>query len=168
MKVYVVIVSMLHLSSINTGNICSGTTHVKPIKRHYSFSSALVRHSPEIAHDQKIKREKEIRYAVALMALPTIYLLHSRINYDDYGQLNMNSDELIIFRNAVTERYNNNVVEINALVSESIERYRQQVHRLAVRQKNMNRRRRLAWRSEDHERFMVSQRFAEPTEEKKS
>ncbi len=147
------------------GGTCS-KNEVKPIARHYSYSSATIRNVPENAQDHRIKREKEIRFAVWNMGLPTIYILHERMDYDDYGPLNMNSEELDIFRNCVHERYNDNIVEINILVQESIERHRQRVHRLAVRQKNMNRRRRLAWRSEDREKFEAMRPQLESKEEK--
>jgi hypothetical protein len=165
MNIVMLLIPLSFMNESFAGGTCS-KNDVKPLKRHYSFSSATLGTMPENTQEHRIKREKEIRFAVWNMPLPTIYILHERMDYDDYGPLNMNPDEIEIFRNCVHERYNDNVVEINIMVQESVERYRQRVHRLAVRQKNMNRRRRFAWRSEDRAIFQAINPALESKEEK--
>lgn len=160
----IVLISLL-LSTVQysfAGGVCS-QNQINPLPRNRSFSSAPVRTVTDI---NKIKREKQIRYAVSEIALPVIYMLHSNVNYNNYGYLNMNHDDLMMFKDAVSERYNDNIVEIGHIISESIERHRQHVHRVAVHQKNINRRRRLAWRSEDRAKFAAFIPKIEPIEEK--
>lgn len=165
MKLIIVSLLLSNNQHLFAGGTCS-KNQVKPIIRTASISSSTTNTVVDPSHDQRLKREKQIRYAVSELALPVIYMLHSNVNYDSYSSFNMNPIEVGIFRDAVQERYNDNIVEIGNIVSDSIERHRQRVHRVAVHQKNLSRRRRLAWRSEDRARFAAFRPTFDSVEEK--
>lgn len=132
------------------GGVCSGdSVRVRTSARRYSASPALVRTTQEIELHVRQMRIKRIIDTVQRMPLSTIYLFQSRLDGNYLDKFNINEEDKKIFRDAVLERYQDNRAEIDALVAESIERYRRHALAAAAREKMAKRRRRIAWRSED-------------------
>lgn len=170
MKTYLpLMILLLYTTNTLTGGVCSSGTKVKQCTKKYSFSSAEV-HQSESAEDEIARRQKEINLAISKATLPAIYMMHVRMKTADFAEYDLTELETKMFRDAVAIRYNDNRDTINALVADSIEKHRNHTLKLAAREKMSNRRRRLAWRSEDSFKFNTGtlQAIAEVKEETKN
>jgi len=160
------ILLILFQFNINAGGICS-SAKVKPSPAHdYSVSPEVVR--PDIEAQQKQRR---ITDTVNRLTLAVIYMLHSRVDDKAYAGFKLDPDELWMFREAVRVRYEENKDAIEVIVKESIEKHRQAIHRESVRNLKRQRRRRIAWRSDDSFKYASTKLATVPsasTEEEKS
>ena len=131
-------------SNTYPGGVCSSSSVKTLPSTTYSSSPALVR--PDLEAEQK---QKKITDTVNGLTLAVVYMLHSRVDDKGYAGFRLDPDELWMFREAVRVRYEENREAIEVTVRESVEKHRQAIHRESVQRLKRERRRRIAWRSDD-------------------